>query len=332
MKLIVECGATKTEWTLVHGSTAHGRPVSGSAAGQQWDDDGPAKQGSTLSGSAAGQQWNDDGPAEGAMGRRQVLRTGGMNFSSGEASFLAATLQAGCDWAERTDEAEDAIREVHFYAAGLFPSEAEESPFQRILRLFRDRFPAAEIQLENDLLAAARAVCGHRPGIAAILGTGSNACLYDGARIVRTVPSGGFILGDEGSAGALGRMFIADYIKGLVPERIAAFFREKYALTYPGIVQEVFHGASPAGYLGAFAPDILSFYADEPYIRTLVDGNFRAFINRCIRPLSTNPSVGVVGGFGYACREMLATLGEAEGVRFCRFLASPSEALIAYHQ
>ena len=167
---------------------------------------------------------------------------------------------------------------------------------------------------------------------AVILGTGSNTCEYDGNKIVRKVSSGGFILGDEGSAASLGRAFISDYIKGLVPECVARAFEEKYDMSYPEIVRNVYRGNSPSGYLGHFAPDILSYYGTDYYMQNLVDENFRLFFARCIKPFNAgNLPVGVVGGFGYACRDILTALGAQDGITFSTFLASPSEALIKYH-
>ena len=294
MKLIVECGATKSQWTLL-----------------------PAA------------------PAAAPL----VFFTGGMNFSSGEEDYLFSALQDGLRWVDSAlaaqRDTDTSITEVNFYAAGLFPGTER---YERLETLMSAAFPGAEVCLESDLLAAARAVCGHSAGVAVILDTGSNACLYDGSRIVKTVPSGGFILGDEGSASALGRRFVSDYIKGLVPEAMAAHFASRFDMAYPALVHEVYHGASPAGFLGKFAPEILGFYAIDPYAKAIVDDNFRSFIRRCLIPLLSSAvtpralPVGVVGGFGCAYREILSSVGAEEGVAFARFLASPSDELIAYHQ
>ena len=279
VQLIVECGATKSDWTLV---------------------------------------------ADGIV--RQHFKTGGLNFSSGDTAYLQKTLQ------EAFSALESAPGQIHFYAAGLFASAAADSPYKSLEGLLSTAFPSAELHLENDLLAAARALCGHGEGIAVILGTGSNACRFDGRQIVAKTASGGFILGDEGSASALGRVFIADLIKGLVPDELVRAFANR-DLTYPAIVQEVYHGASPAAYLGGFAPTLLDHYATSDYVRERVDANFRAFFARSLRPLGAEEGlpVNVTGGFGCACAPILAALGEAAGIRFGRFLASPSEALIAYH-
>ena len=157
MILIVESGATKTDWCLVDA----GKPVS-------------------------------------------RLQTPGMNLSTIAAEANAAVFADAVDTFTGVDE-------VHFYAAGLleFPTELD--------RVFKERFPKVRCEYASDLLAAARAACGREAGLAAILGTGSNTCHYDGEKIVRNIHGGGFIIGDEGSAAALGRLFLADLVKDLVP-------------------------------------------------------------------------------------------------------------------
>ena len=67
------------------------------------------------------------------------------------------------------------------------------------------------------MLAAARALCGRNAGIACILGTGSNSCLYDGTEITANVSPLGFILGDEGSGAVLGRTLVGDCLKNQLP-------------------------------------------------------------------------------------------------------------------
>lgn len=264
-------------------------------------------------------------------GSVQSFQTEGLNFSSGDEEFVFRVLEQATNRVLDITDAE-MPEEVNLYAAGLFPSEEPGSPYRMLKNTLSTKFPGAEIHLENDLLAAARAVLGHESGISVILGTGSNTCEYDGEKIVRKVSSGGFILGDEGSAAALGRAFISDFIKGLVPECVARAFEEKYDMSYPEIVRNVYRGNSPSGYLGHFAPDILSYYGTDHYMQNLVDENFRLFFARCIKPFNAGDlPVGVVGGFGYACRDILTALGSQDGITFSTFLASPSEALIKYH-
>ena len=249
-------------------------------------------------------------------GRVQRLQTPGMNLSSISAGANAGVLK---DAVERFS----GVDEVHFYAAGLlaFPAELD--------RVFKERFPDARCEYASDLLAAARAACGHEAGLAAILGTGSNTCHYDGEKIVRNIHGGGFIIGDEGSAAALGRMFLADLVKDLVPQDVADAFAATHEAGYADIVRQVYRSDAPSRYLGSLAPFILD-HRDNPYVESLIDRNFRDLFERTLVRYD-RLSVGVVGGFGCACRGDLERLGAEYGLTLSRFIPSPMEGLIAYH-
>lgn len=213
------------------------------------------------------------------------------------------------------------VEEVYFYAAGL----VGDSPVD-----LGRWFPDARIEYASDMLGTARAVCGREEGVAAIIGTGANTCQYDGKGIKRQVRCGGFILGDEGSASVLGRLFVADFLKGQMPQALADAFRITFRADYPTLVREVYSGAAPARYLGGFTPFILSYYDKDEYVNRLVDNNFRSLFERTLSQYDSLP-VGVTGGFGHACREILQRLGASYGVRFSVFLPSPMEGLIQYH-
>ena len=215
----------------------------------------------------------------------------------------------------------------YLYTAGIVTPEVR----RMVEGLLRDHFRIGEVDIQNDLTGAARAACGHEPGIAAILGTGSNTCFYDGELLTQKVYSGGYVIGDEGSGASLGKRFLADYIKGLVPEPLATDFAREFDASYAGIVQGVYRSASPSGYLGSLAPMILRHY-DHPYARDLVDRNFQDFIDRSLLryDVAAYP-VGIVGGFGWACRDILRPLCEKAGIRISRFIQAPIEGLCAYH-
>lgn len=223
---------------------------------------------------------------------------------------------------------QEGLSRIYFYCAGVVTEDIGDV----IREAFAEVVPGASCEIESDLIAAARAACGHSEGIAAIVGTGSNSCLYDGKQIVGRVYSGGFILGDEGSAAALGKLFIADFLKGLVPVEIAAEFAARYDSDYASIIQNVYRSqTSPSGYLGSFAPFIIEHYNNE-YIRELVEGNFRSFIRRSLKRFDTDRyPVGVVGGFGYALKEIFTKVAEEEGVKISRFIKDPIDGLVAYH-
>ena len=268
--------------------------------------------------------WRVIGAVEPTQGRALRVLTGGTNVSAmAEEAVLAVIEEAASRLPAGPYEA------VHFYTAGVITDDIHTW----LETALKKSFHTEEAEIQTDLLAAARAACGHAPGIAAILGTGSNSCQYDGTRIVKHVKSGGFILGDDGSASVLGKLFIADYIKGLVPEEIARPFDETFpGLDYPTVVTKVYHPTgSPSAWLGSFCPFIVSHY-DHPYVKALVDGNFQAFIDRSLRLYEIDRyPVGIIGGFGNALKDILMPLLERSGIRIRAFIPAPIEELVNYH-
>lgn len=252
---------------------------------------------------------------------RSVLRPG-MNVSTMRMEEIARIIR-------QTFETESfgAADGLYLYTAGVVTPQIREE----LTKIFRDASGIADIDVQDDLVGAARAVCGHEPGIAAIMGTGSNACFWDGVSVSRKVYSGGFILGDEGGAATLGKLFVADYIKGLVPSEIASEFEQQFDASYASLVENIYRGAAPSGYLGSIAPFVTA-HIGNPYMRELVEGNFRAFARRLLAPYDTTRyEVGIVGGFAWATRDILLPILEEEGVRVRTIMKAPVEGLCKYH-
>lgn len=255
---------------------------------------------------------------------RQVSAPG-VNVSAMKMAAVCAVIRAVRE--EFSAEA-DSVDSLHIYMAGVITPQIESE----LSSFFSTLYPNASQEFQSDLVAAARAACGHAPGIAAIVGTGSNSCLYDGEKIVSKVCSGGFILGDEGSAATLGRLFLSDLIKNLVPEEIAKEFSSRFPSDYSSIISSIYHSAgSPSGYLGSIAPFILEHYS-HPYIQNLVDENFRSFIRRSLKQYDTDKySVGVVGGFAYALKNIFSRIAAEEGISITCIIKAPIDGLVKYH-
>ena len=217
---------------------------------------------------------------------------------------------------------------IHFYMAGMVTS-MSGLELEAVLKTF---FDVAEVEVQSDIVASARAACGHAPGIAVILGTGSNSCQWDGEKIVKHIKSGGFIIGDDGSASVLGKLFISDFIKGLVPEEIASEYARHFPHDYPDIVEMVYRNpGSPSGWLGSLCPFIVSHYS-HPYIKRLVDGNFQAFIDRCLKQYDTDIyHVSIIGSFGNALQDIIRPVFESNGINIRAFIPVPAEELVKYH-
>ncbi len=224
------------------------------------------------------------------------------------------------------------VSSVFFYGAGLV-SEAVAEPVRAALEMW---CPFAQVHFHSDLMAAARALFGDGDGVVAIMGTGSNSCLYSKGIIAEHINTGGFIIGDEGSASALGRNLIADYIKGLFPDDVKAVFEARYTLSYQDIVRKVYKEPGAAAFLGSFAPFVLE-NIDEPagYLRSLVEKNIDAFMRRALSRYRNESgavrNVGVVGSFGCACEEHIRRIGGVYGLEFTKFLKSPIDELVKYH-
>lgn len=224
-----------------------------------------------------------------------------------------------------------AVREIHFYGSGLV-SDSSALPIRSALELW---CPFAIIHFHSDLLAAARALFGDGRGVAAIMGTGSNSCMYENGEITRNIRPGGFILGDEGSGACLGRMFISDYIKGLLPAHVEKDFTARFGLDYSSIVSKVYKEQTASAFLASFAPYILENVTD-PYIYHMVCECLESFVSRALaryaEDRSDHPlSVGVVGSFGCACSAMLQDIGDKYGLKFIKFIKSPIDELVGYH-
>lgn len=216
---------------------------------------------------------------------------------------------------------------LYLYTAGVVTPEINSSLKSHIM----DISAATDVDIQNDLLGAARGVCNSSAGVVAIMGTGSNTCFYDGSKVTQKVYSGGYVLGDDGSAAALGKLFLSDYIKNLVPEEISEEFSQRYDSSYQAIVEGVYRSGSPSGFLGSLAPFIIDHYS-HPYIKDMVDGNFLAFIERSLLRYDMDKyDLGVVGGFGWACRDIFQPLCEEAGIGVSRFMKAPIDGLCEYH-
>ena len=220
------------------------------------------------------------------------------------------------------------VKNVYFYGAGVVSPQL----IAILSESFKKVFPESETFAASDVLAAARALCGHNPGIACIMGTGSNSCFYDGENIAKNVRAGGFILGDEASGGVLGKKLISDFIKGLLPAHIQAEFDKRYDLDYMKVVEKVYKQPMPSRFLASFAPFINEFIAD-PYMENLVNTSFDEFFKRNISQYDyKNHTVNFVGSIAYYFKDKLVAAAEKNGMKVGRVLKTPIEGLVEYHK
>lgn len=220
------------------------------------------------------------------------------------------------------------VNEIHFYGAGV------SSP-EKVLVLqncFRKVFPKARSNAYTDLLAAARALCGKKPGIAAILGTGANSCFYDGNEIVNNVPACGFILGDEGSGAVLGKKFISDYLKRQLPADLNSLFDQKYNLNYNSIIERVYRQPFPNRYLATFSV-FLHQNKTNPYVSKLLKNSFEEFFTRNVMQYDYKKyPVNLVGSVAFHYEDIIKDVAKGLGVKIGIILQSPIDGLAEYHK
>ncbi len=220
------------------------------------------------------------------------------------------------------------LDEVHFYGAGC--TKEKQPIVERALRA--NLTINSECEVASDMLGAARGICGHKPGIACILGTGSNSCSYDGKNLVKNVSPLGFILGDEGSGAVLGKLLVGDVLKNQMPETVTKRFFEKYRLTSAEIIDRVYRQPKPNTFLASFVP-FLEENIEEPKIYNLIKESFRSFLRRNVMQYDgwqTLP-IGFNGSIAKIYKKPLLEALEEEGMHLGRIIQAPMEAMVEYH-
>lgn len=220
------------------------------------------------------------------------------------------------------------VAEIFFYGAGV----ASPEKIQVLKDCFSKVFPKSKAHAYSDLLAAARALCGKEPGIAAIIGTGANSCFYNGADIADNVPACGYILGDEGSGAVLGRKLISDYLKRQLPEDLNAIFTQKYDLSYGSIIERVYRQPFPNRYLATFSV-FINDNKSHPHIAKLLSESFEEFFTRNIMHYDYKQyKVNLVGSVAYYYQDIIAEVADKLGIKLGTILKSPIEGLVQYHK
>ncbi|MGM9832872.1 MAG: ATPase [Candidatus Limisoma sp.] len=225
--------------------------------------------------------------------------------------------------------AEFEIESVYYYGAGcLF-----EDICANVRRAIAANVPTAKtIEVHSDLVAAARALCGDKEGIACILGTGSNSCFWDGEKIADNVSPLGYILGDEGSGAVLGKLLVGDVLKKQLPEELCEKFLKEYELDRQKIIESVYKRPAANRFLASLSP-FLSKNIEEPAIHRLVLNAFKSFFVRNIENYKDykNYAVSFVGSVAYYYREVLEEAAKAVDIKIGTVIKSPMEGLVKYH-
>ena len=186
--------------------------------------------------------------------------------------------------------------------------------------------------MESDLLGAARGLLVRERGIACILGTGSNSCLYDGSQIVKSVRSAGFILGDEGSGAQLGKMFVSDCLKNIAPVELKEEFYARFGINPDAIMNVVYTQPFPNRSLSTYS-FFLAKHLDNDYVVDLITRNSRTFFNRNIVQYDyQNEPITFVGLVAYTYADILKSIAAEFGVEINKIVRNSMPGLLDYHR
>lgn len=221
--------------------------------------------------------------------------------------------------------AEDA-GEVYLYAAGITDTRRPE-----VEAWMRRCYPGARVEAQSDMVGAARALWGTGSGIACILGTGANSCLWDGKGMAAHVSPLGYVLGDEGSGADLGRRFVANVLKRQFCADTLARAAAAVSLTEEDVLRHVYRELFPQRYLGSFAPLVRRLCDSCADVRQMVLGAFLDFFSRNLSTYPAGEGVGFVGGVAWHFREILAEAARRSNRRVGKIIQSPISALVDYH-
>jgi len=220
------------------------------------------------------------------------------------------------------------VAEVHFYGSGCTHKD-KKLVIDTALSSF---FKRATVEVESDLLGTARAVCGEEAGIVAILGTGSNSCVYDGESVTSELFSMGYILGDEGSGAVLGKKILKEALSGKMPAHLLEQFRKEFPESPETMLDKIYKQSFPSRFLASFAPFAIRRMEDE-WITHLLQRHLEDFFDNMVTiyPDYQQLSLNLCGSIAWYLKPMLADMCHHYRIEPGNVIQRPIEELAIYH-
>lgn len=221
------------------------------------------------------------------------------------------------------------IDAVYYYGTGL----SNKNNVKIIQASLKQLFPAATIEANHDLLAAARALCGNQKGIACILGTGSNSCYFNGKKIIKNSPGLGYVLGDEGSGAYLGKKVIQYYLYQTFDEELLARFEKRFLTDKFEILENVYKKPLANRYLASFAI-FLAENRGHYMIENIIEDGLNDFFFHHLYKYRESwvLPISFVGGIAYGFKDVLKDLCSTYELELGKVLKNPMQGLVEYHK
>ena len=221
------------------------------------------------------------------------------------------------------------VDKMFFYGSGCSTPQKKGE----MIEIFQPYLPNTEIHIEDDLLGSARATCGHKSGVAAILGTGSNSCLYDGEKITENLPSLGYVLCDEGAGTNIGKLVLRNYLRGQFPKDLHEEFHKENPGEEADFLNRLYQGEVPNYYLASFAEFAIK-RQNNAYCYKLIEEAFDNFFKMQVTQYTdyNKHPLNAVGSVGYYAKEVLKDVAKKYNMQVGRVIKAPVNALVEFHQ
>jgi len=258
-------------------------------------------------------------------GKKVYFNTEGYNPYFAPTNYIIQSLQENLP----TDLEKDKITEVNYYGAGCSTPEMRKVVEDAMKVVFNK----SKVYIGHDLLAAARALLGNTEGFAAILGTGTNTCIYDGKDVVNNIDSGAYILGDEGSGCYIGKKLLVDYLRGYMPEAVRKNFWETFKLTPDDVNEQVYTQPRANRFCASFSKFVYDNNVHLEYSRNLVRTSFEDFFRNLVThyPNYQSYTFNCIGSVGYNFRNVLEEVVTENGMVVGNIIRSPIDNLVKFH-
>lgn len=257
------------------------------------------------------------------IGTRENFQTIGFNPVYVSSEEIASAIESN-----PLGERRSAVSKVFFYGAGCSSPEFQDIVAQGIKQVFTE----AQVHVSHDLDGAAYATCEGKPGISCILGTGSNACYFDGKNVSQERPSLGYILGDEGSGAYFGKILVTKFLYKQLPADIHELFSNKYSISKAQIIDSVYRKPRPNTFLASF----MGFFGENknhPFVQETVAKGLHEFLEThvcCLKDYQTLPC-HFVGSVAFYFHDILKQEAQKLGIQVGNVLQKPIDGLVEYH-
>jgi len=258
-------------------------------------------------------------------GKKVYFNTEGYNPYFSSTAYIVQSLMENLP----TDLEKSEITEVNYYGAGCSTDDMRNI----VAEAMKAVFTKARVYIGHDLLAAARALLGNNEGFAAILGTGTNTCIYNGKEVVSNIDSGAYILGDEGSGCYIGKKLLVDYLRGYMPEPVRALFWDTFKLTPDDVNEQVYTQPRANRFCASFSKFVYDNNVHLEYSRNLVRTSFEDFFRNLVThyPDYQKYTFNCIGSVGYNFRNVLEEVVAENGMVVGNIIRSPIDNLVKYH-